>query len=238
VSPRLCALGLVGSVVSLAACHSRPPSHPSCVIECAQAPAAGLDGARQNVSLLLRSVLLPRAVEDDSSIFFVYVFFAEPSEATYLHRRRIAGYVKKLFSDVVERREVEHLLPSSAVLYVPMRSASEAAAREAIASADLDVFLDAYDYERARKLRRRIETETHETLPRVALIGSSRPIFGDGPLDLHQLYSPSLELPPEAIESRIIGFLNTLASPHRSIADTEASAARLSRGFFEALSED
>ncbi len=232
--PRLGLTVVLASVISVAACRP-PPSDPPCVVGCAQLPTSSLTGEGRVVSHLLRSVLPPGAVEEKTS-FFIYLYFADnEDERTLGQRRKVAGIMLDLFDGLVARSKVEDLLKTHAILYVPM--AEPEALPVAIHGHDLNVFLDAYDYQRARALRTLIEERTEGSLPRVALIGSAKPLLKEE-LDLRQLYIMSLELPPRAIEKRIDGLREALLSRTGSPEDVEISAARRSGGFFQSLAED
>lgn len=222
-------LGLLGLLGMSIACPPTKYPETPCVFECARPATSGLAGGRQ-ISHLVRGVLPPNKAEDATYSFFVYVFFAEKSERTYLHRRVVGHQVMDLFADVVPRAAGPPLT-APAILYVPVRNADLAGI--AIEDGDVDAFLDAYDYERALVLRQRIEMETGRPLPRVALIASPWPLLEDFSLDLAQLYIVSLELPSKMIKDRIIGFRDTLL--HSTDDIPEADAASRSRGFFEVL---
>lgn len=223
-------LALAAVALSLG-CPPQPQWHGrGCESACGEIPSSRLDGSYR-INLLVRSFLRRGELEHARYAFYSYLFFADRGAVTAPARRAAAGAVLQLFSDVgdVAGLPIDHA--QLAVLYVPVVSFK---ATSAIAKRGADQLVAEYDYDRARLLKGQIENATRMTLPRVALLGSSRPLGNTTAIDPAQLYIVDLEHASDVEAEHLLSrFRDALESSYESLSAQVPPASHPALGYFE-----
>lgn len=187
-----------------------------------------------SVSLLVRSFLLRGAPERPTYGFHAYLYFADNGLRTAPVRTAAAAAVLDLFSDVGDIRKLGLKDSQLAVLHVPI--ASIAAAEQVRERRTPDSLVAGYDYDRARLLKRQIETHTGIHLPSVALLGYAKPLFDRWTqVDGSHLYVIALEGMTDAeVQDRILKFRDALELDLDRLRDLQElpSATHLAQNYF------
>jgi hypothetical protein len=189
-------------------------------------------GTPPAIDHLARGFLVTGAYEDDQYGYYAYLLFADQHPLTLPQRRAAAESFLSLFNDVRDVRRLELTPNRLALLLAPVKTSKDAAAL--VSHADVDKFLGAYDYTYASALHSHL-VGPDRRIPRVALVGSTRPLKLSSVVDATTLRVIDLCGDAEGARRKLVAFQDQLLIP-----ETESVSLVLLeklRTVFESLGE-
>lgn len=210
----------------VAACPPRPPAF-DCSTCATTAP-------KRTINLLVRSLLPRGSTERRTYAFHAYLFFGDRTSRTEPARLAAAMAVIGLFSDVRDVSKLRIPEDKLAILHVMVGSQQDVARIKRL-GAPIDL-VQRYDYDRARLIKRDLETKTRIALPEVALLGSPLPLIGAPEIDPARLYVVDLGgITAREVEDRVAQFGEALESRRSDSMAALPTAATLAGGYFKRI---
>lgn len=195
----------------------------------ASPPTQYLDGGPVRVDLLARQLLVGAEQPPGRYAFYCYLLYADRSHKWAGARHAAASAYLSLLTNVAEiggSVKPEHM----AVLFAPIKTDESAA--QVLASKDVELFLAAYDHDRARVLVSALERSGY-ALPRVAVVGHRAPLEGAREIRADEVLVVNLELTDEAaVEQRILRLQSDLVSGEPRDIAGEPGVLKALRAFF------
>lgn len=181
------------------------------------------EGGAAPVDLLARGYLVRGQEAPAGYGYYAYLVFLDATDATRAEREAAVRAFARLLEDVKDVESLEVPRERLAVLFLPVKSSPEHQPA---------AMLEAYDYSFAQVLTVEIQRRGH-ALPRLCLIGSTKPIqprSAEVPKDLRVV---ELKGDAQAIEGIVMRFRSSLLTSSRPLV--AQSMLEKVRTFFESV---
>lgn len=148
-------------------------------------PKGNLAGQPPRIDLLARGFQVRGEPSPQGYGYYIYLLFADNKRDTLALREAAADEFLELFKDVATVRSLEPEVPRArlALALAPMMRREDA--DSLCRRKDVRLLLEGYDYDQAALIRNLVTGQTKASVPRVALVGSTRPLRpGEAAADL------------------------------------------------------